>query len=97
MKRGASVLARSEGQGREKRLVVSNVGEATAHGVRCQLLAGNEDFSHFLLGTVPHDIAAGASVPIAISQERGPFALKVVVSWTADGGEERRFFGVVVR
>ncbi len=97
MKRGASLTSETKGYGNSRHLIISNVGWSDAAGVRYQLLNGEQDVSHWLGGEKPEILSVGQWTRLEVSQETGPQAVKLVLTWTAEDNESRRFIGVVTR
>ncbi len=94
--KSAALIARPQGVGHRRQLVIENVGDDTAVALSCRLEYNGDDVSGLLAGELPASLEPGQQAALRLVQGPGPWAVKVIVRWSDDSGD-RRWIGAVTR
>lgn len=94
--KSAALIARPEGAGARRQLVIEILGDDTAGQLTCRLEHNGVDVSQLLAGELPSSLAPGERTSLRLLQGPGPWACKVIVGWADESGE-RKWIGAVTR
>jgi hypothetical protein len=87
--KSAALVARPDGVGHRRHLVIENLGDDTAVQLACALEHNGADVSQLLAGELPASLAPGERTALRILQGPGPWACKVIVSWSDESGDRK--------